>query len=422
MTGWQGSISRDGFIYDGRSFCVEIDQHRHPRASPTSLHALLTYVDPGTALTKKGTVAKRQPTPHTDQPAHYYQAQCIHYGLHPYKQRLAAKRHLLAAFESGDGTIAVPEHIRALEEEMRVEYDVANANAQEKMAAQRARRREREAERRREKVEAREMVEDFAAAGINIELGTIDGTDSDYEQKPNKYIQLRTDIAQLSEEQLRSIVERLAFDLRTGSLKKMTGKEIALAKAENAKAQAAANEDTNDMKRLGNLPTKDNEGRYNIVAPYLRDEWPDDTEKMSLKMSISRGKSHFWVWFHFGIVSGIMRSFSAPPTHVGDKVRFQWRGREEGEGEMTYDEANTASITFLGEGRIRGRMCWNGELFEFLGKKARIAEGNLNRAVQRWKKEYWGINEGTDWKILWAGPRGTPEFDEESNSDTPDER
>ncbi|KAG5649673.1 hypothetical protein H0H81_002551, partial [Sphagnurus paluster] len=175
-------------------------------------------------------------------------------------------------------------------------------------------------------------------------------------------------------------------------------------------------------KRLGDLPTKDNEGRYNIMALFLRDEWPDDTEKMSLKMSISRGKSHFWVWFHFGIVSGIMRSCSTPPTHVGDKVRFQWRGREEGEGEMTYDEENTASITFLGEGRIRGRMRWDGQLFEFVGKKVPIEGADWISRVQDWKDEYWEINEATDWKIRWIGTPRWDEFDEvSSNSDTADE-
>ncbi|KAG5652279.1 hypothetical protein H0H81_005591, partial [Sphagnurus paluster] len=163
ISSWQGSISRDGFTYDGRSFYVEVDSHRHARASPSSLRELLTYIDPGPLLTKKGTVAKRQPKSHPDPPAHYYQAQCIHYGLHPYEQRPVAKKHLLAAFESGNGTIAVPEHIQALGREMRAEYEVANANAiaQEKAGAQETRKKKRGVERLRQREEADGMVKEF---------------------------------------------------------------------------------------------------------------------------------------------------------------------------------------------------------------------------------------------------------------------
>ncbi|KAG5640115.1 hypothetical protein DXG03_001051 [Asterophora parasitica] len=112
-------------------------------------------------------------------------------------------------------------------------------------------------------------------------------------------------------------------------------------------------------------------------------------------MSASPGKSHFWVWFHFGIVSGAIRSRAAPPTFVGDTVHFQWGGRKEGEGETTFDNDNTGRITFLGDGKIRRKMRWMGSLFEFVGKK--VAGDNVVRSnvIGSWKEEYRGINSRT---------------------------
>lgn len=86
----------------------------------------------------------------------------------------------------------------------------------------------------------------------------------------------------------------------------------------------------------------DDDARCRIMAPYLRDQWPSHTVTMKLKMCASPGDSHFWVWFHFEVVSGIMRS-----------VRREGGGRG---GEMTYEDENIGSITFLGAGRIREKM------------------------------------------------------------------
>ncbi|KAG5652277.1 hypothetical protein H0H81_005589 [Sphagnurus paluster] len=367
MFSWQGKVSRDSFTYDGSSFYVEVDQHRHPRASPTSLHALLTYVDPAPLLTKKGTVAKRQPKSHPDPPAHYYQAQCIHHGLHAYKQRPAAKKHLLAAFESGKGTIIVPERVQALEKEMMAEYEAAHAVAQQQMeeawaaeekryaAARREWEDEFEAERIRQSEEVGRMVQDFAAAGIRIQLGRINGSDSDNEAAPTraaKNAKLRNDIA---ETQLRAIVEKLVFEKKARLMKKAMSREVnALGNVAEAAAKVQAKTNKNNLKRLADLPTKDDEGTYKIVAPYVLEGWGDPTRIMTFEMTASHGNSHFWVSFQFGVISGVMRSYGAPPVYIGDKVRFHWRGRDDGTGETTYDRQNTASIIFLGKEESAG--------------------------------------------------------------------
>jgi hypothetical protein len=100
----------------------------------------------------------------------------------------------------------------------------------------------------------------------------------------------------------------------------------------------------------------DNADEYKIITPYLRDQWPDNAEKMVLKISLSQKDSHLWAWFRFGIVSGIIRSCGPLPQKVGDVCRFLWRDREEGEGEQTFDDTNWGNITFLDDGRIKGVM------------------------------------------------------------------
>jgi hypothetical protein len=109
-------------------FFVQINQHRHHRASPNRIYELLTWIDPGPALTKKGVPAKRQPPPHKDETAHFYTAQLYHYGLKPFKTKPAAKKALLSAFGGGK-TLQVPERILALQVELRTEWLAAHEKA-----------------------------------------------------------------------------------------------------------------------------------------------------------------------------------------------------------------------------------------------------------------------------------------------------
>ncbi|KDR85353.1 hypothetical protein GALMADRAFT_204831 [Galerina marginata CBS 339.88] len=438
---WVPPVSRDGFFHSGASFYVEVDHHRHPRCDSGALYKLLTWTDPPPLLTKKGIVAKRQPDPHKDSPGHFYQAQCLHYGLKGYKQKPAAKKHLLAAFNATTKDMAVPPHILALEKSLNEEYKAVNEVAMQKAKEEEVRQEkmyqierkrmqgEREKERQKEREGADGMLNEFAAAGITISQGKIAGTQSDNEVSPTKSkkvseAELRKDIAALSETQLRAMIEKLVFDKKVQTFKKAAVKELdALKKAQAANAKVPKGKGKGKVATLAE--TMDDEGEYLVTAPYLRDGWGDGYQTMKLKMSGSPGRSHQWVWFHFGIISGIMRSRGLLPEHVGDKTHFHWRGREEGEGEMTYGSDNTASITFVGGGRIRGRMRWNGQLFEFIGKKVPRQNIIWSRSVRSWKDEYNGINDRSyehARTARWGGGGGwyggDDSGDASSNSDT----
>ena len=100
-----------------------------------------TYTPPPPVLTKKGTIAKRQPPPFKEPPAHFFTAQMAHYGLKPLKTKEPAKKKLLAAFASagGDGkNLSIPVAILELENALKKEWHEADEARKAKLEAYRA--------------------------------------------------------------------------------------------------------------------------------------------------------------------------------------------------------------------------------------------------------------------------------------------
>ena len=138
----------------------------------------------------------------------------------------------------------------------------------------------------------------------------------------------------------------------------------------------------------------DVQGKYVIDAPYLAEEWPDDASSgLNLTLSASRGTGrHLWGSFKFGVVTGIIRC-GAPPDTVGETVAFEWRGYEQGEGEMEYGPENTGTITFLANGKICGTM-EGGFMTTFTFSGVRVQESQVwVTHVKKWKDQWRGINE-----------------------------
>ena len=144
-------VSSPPFFYSSTSgLYVEIDHHRHSRSSSGRLHDLLTYEDPGPALTKAGKPKVHQPTPHKDEPGHFYIAQLLLYGLKHLKSKPAAKKALLVALQ-GDGGLTVPENIRKIERELAAEYSVKNAAAEKERQKQKLLEKERKEKERKKR-------------------------------------------------------------------------------------------------------------------------------------------------------------------------------------------------------------------------------------------------------------------------------
>ncbi|KAI0316310.1 hypothetical protein OF83DRAFT_1173023 [Amylostereum chailletii] len=259
-------------------------------------------------------------------------------------QRRKAKKALLAAFGSGT-TLQVPENILKLEKELKKEYAVE----QEK-----ARKRYEEAEREREKAAREEAAE-----------------------AKKRHAQIMADV----------LGEEAKAPTNGPSKKRKAGDDTV--KDVPAKRTKAGTK----------LSGFDTCGSFDIVAPSLAESWPDDAGgELSLKMAPSPGTGrHLWISFDFGVISGVMRC-SAPPTTIGTSCSFVWRGREAGENQITFSDLNTGTITFLGDGKLKGTI--NGDLFgednAFVGKlQAKGAKGpeQWKEHVKGWKKEWRGLSE-----------------------------
>jgi hypothetical protein len=59
---------------------------------------------------------------------------------------------------------------------------------------------------------------------------------------------------------------------------------------------------------------------------------------------------------------------------------------------MSFNKNNTGSITFLGNGKIKGRMKWLGD-FEFFGKEVVRERVVWPKSVPGWKSQWRGFNE-----------------------------
>ena len=96
-------VSRDAWSYGG-DFHVEASGHnRHRRATIPELKAHFEGSDSS-----------------KDRPAHWYEAQLIHYGLPPSKTKGTAKMRLFEAINKGD--IKVPAHITKIETDLKKEF------------------------------------------------------------------------------------------------------------------------------------------------------------------------------------------------------------------------------------------------------------------------------------------------------------
>ena len=394
------AISRDGFTCRGNRFYVIIEGNQHEREGAQQLYKLLTYTPPPPTLTKKGTVAKRQPAPHKDHAAHFYCAQLIHYGLKPLKTREPAKKKLLAAFGAGQ-TLSVPASILQLEITMKEEWKKANEVAEKKYKEEATERDCREREERQQRdileKERREEQKEKQKSMLTEFFGVFDAAalvDSDEDEPKAPRIskaQMRKEIASLTDDQMRKLFFKLLVDVP--EVKDVMKNEIEKARAQARKAKAKT--EAGPSKNRKALSVAQWKGSYTVYAPKLADNWGDAEGPLELEVYPSAKSSHLWAAFNFGIISGVIRSSDAPPKAVGDKIHFDWRGREGEEGEMTFADCNKGAITFLGDGKIHARM--RGDFcgkFEFFGKQCAVKKntGDPVEKVSEWKHEWRGIN------------------------------
>lgn len=127
-------ITSGAFTFSSRGFEVDC----YPRCDSKHLYNLLTFIDHGPLLTKAGKLRKRQPLPHRDKTAEFYEAQLVHYGLERLKTRDVAKKALLVAFKANGRKLLVPREIQDLEQELKVRFADSNRQGRQKYEEERA--------------------------------------------------------------------------------------------------------------------------------------------------------------------------------------------------------------------------------------------------------------------------------------------
>ncbi|KAI1281621.1 hypothetical protein F5Y07DRAFT_395468 [Xylaria sp. FL0933] len=96
------AVTRDGFSFAGDLFAEASGHNRHRRAAVSELKEHF----------KSGS--------DKDHPAHWFEAQLIHYGLQPSKTKSVARMRLFDAVNAGK--LAVPSHIQKLEKDLKKEW------------------------------------------------------------------------------------------------------------------------------------------------------------------------------------------------------------------------------------------------------------------------------------------------------------
>ncbi|EEU42707.1 uncharacterized protein NECHADRAFT_47452 [Fusarium vanettenii 77-13-4] len=92
-------------------------------------------------------------------------------------------------------------------------------------------------------------------------------------------------------------------------------------------------------------------GDYEIDSEYVTSQWDYPPDDLGLTLTLSG--SSLWGRFNLGVYEGVFFIEDRPMRSSHEKVWFKWRGRED-QGPIIYGDRNNGWIKFLGDGRIEG--------------------------------------------------------------------
>lgn len=422
-------ISRDGFYYNGDLYVEVGGLNRHKRASVSELTAILR---PDLKKAKATTQSSKDPV------GHWYEAQLIHYGLPPSKDKARAKMRLLEAVNASN--LAVPTGITRIEESLRKEFNAAERKAKALHKAQMASQsKEAPASKKRKQPDATNInvtINNYGAFGS--QFGTMPSVEASSPPKKAKTQPVKaTDKKQAvqkatptkhatpaKKEPAAKKAASLKKGLSTKGLSEVKNKTVAM--QEPSKKQPIVKKETTvkSESRVKKEPAVKREpavkkekapkseprvktentfldqrselnkhtlglinGYYEITCPYITQEW--DCHDLSLTLTLDSPK--VWGAYDFGMFSGIILIPKRPYGASETPIPCQWAGRENGEGEMTFGEDCVGEIAFLGDGRIRGTLRLLGEC-EFTGVR-RPGPPTTLRTAASIRTEWEGYNE-----------------------------
>lgn len=420
-------ISREGFYYNGDLYVEVGGLNRHKRASVSELTAILR------PDLKK---AKATPQPSKDPVGHWYEAQLIHYGLPPSKDKARAKMRLLEAVNTSN--LAVPTGIMRLEESLRKKFNAAEKKAKAQMAPQS---KEAPPSKKRKQPDATNInvtINNYGAVGS--QFGTMPSVEASSPAKKAKTQPVK------ATNRKQAIKKATPTNHPTPAKKEPTAKKTASSKkglsikevSDVKKTTVAMKEPAKEKPVVKNEPTMKREpgvkkesavkkepavkkerapkpeprvkienssldqrsdpdkhtlglinGYYEITCPYITQEW--NCHDLSLTLCLDSPK--VWGAYDFGMFSGIILIPKRPYRASETPISCQWAGRENGEGEMTFGDDCVGEIAFLGGGRIRGTLRLLGEC-DFTGTR-QPGPPSASRSAASMRAEWEGYNEDT---------------------------
>ncbi|KAI0203097.1 hypothetical protein F4808DRAFT_51975 [Astrocystis sublimbata] len=161
-------VSRDSFVFTGDLYVETGGQNRHRRAA---VKVIQEHFKSGSEK---------------DHPAHWFEAQLIHYGLAPSKTKSVARMRLFDAVNSGK--LAVPAHIKRLEADLKKEWtkNEREAEMKKKKGAAKTSTASATTAGRKRKAEVSNVDMTINVGGIKISFSANDATASSSAVKKSK--------------------------------------------------------------------------------------------------------------------------------------------------------------------------------------------------------------------------------------------
>ena len=473
-------VSRDNFYYNGELYVEVGNSNRHKRASVDEISAILRP-----DLQKPSKVLLDPSS--KDQVGHWYEAQLIHYGLPPSKDKSRAKMRLLEALNAS--TLSVPANISKMEGEMKKEYAAAERKAKADYKASQGPAKKVgsfEAGKKRKQSDISSNINNinpYASLGQGPQRHAESGNDIDI-HPPAKIAKTKSsgqnkkqaekknadvDSSKPSKETTRPKAEEpsgqaqatnkrprqtakcprlteawmadptmgpgpiniatgqryyrtVSGDLILGDIgqpppntiqpttqKKPSVKKDPVSKRQpRVKQESSAKGEPQSGKALGVVkgakakkemkvkkesPSANSSslglinGIYDLSCPTVEGEWSCQDPTLTLALS----GTTIWGAYDLGMFSGVLFLPSRPWHPSPEPLPFKWRGRENGEGEMSFGEGCNGEISFLGDGVVEGWISVYGHC-KFRG--VRRAEAGTNVvSVGSLREEWDGYNE-----------------------------
>ena len=428
-------VQRGNFFCSGDDLFVDVGNlNRHKRATTQEITTLLR---PDLKKTKTNPPVRDN----KDQVAHWYEAQLIHYGLPPSKDKARAKMRLLEALNNSK--LKVPSDITRMESEMKKEFATAERKAKAQYKASMTspglneppsiskKRKQSDSACNPSNIQSnrtpakkmKAQIAESATPKMKTGSGISDAT-TPYKTKQTAKSSILTKrwndsiaaglpppgpppvgwhitpsggLARDGEESPEKTKNPAKAE--TKPEKKPAVKKEPATRKPDVKKEPTPKKKTNA--KLEPFPTSPSylspppslgllNGIYDISCLEVSSEWPSYGRDLTLTLTLDTPA--LWGAYDFGMFSGVLLLPNRPLSASAENaLPLTWRGRENGEGEMSFGERCTGEIKFLGGGRIEGWMSVYGQL-EFTGMR-RTGPGAPVRTARSMRAEWEGYND-----------------------------